>query len=166
MNLDPILQAMEASPGSVAIRESTLLYPVIETTHVLALCVFLGLIALLDLRLTGLGLGSVPVSEIAGKILPWALFGFAIMAVSGGLLFYSGPVKAAANIFFRVKVVMIALTGLNALLFHFTIFRKVNEWDRDPMPPSRARMAGMFSLILWCGVVVCGRMQAYNWFTQ
>ncbi len=88
------------------------------------------------------------------------------MAISGGLLFYSGPIKAAANIFFRVKVAMIALTGINALLFHFTIFRKVNEWDQDPVPPSRARMAGMFSLILWCGVVVCGRMQAYNWFTH
>ncbi len=166
MNLDPFLQWLEATPGSLYIRESTLLYPIVETTHVLALCVFLGLIALLDLRLTGLGLRSIPVSAIAGKLLPWALFGFVLMAVSGALLFYSGPIKAAANIFFRIKMVMIALTGVNALLFHFTIFRKINDWDSAPVPPARARMAGMVSLVLWCGVVICGRMQAYNWFTH
>ena len=166
MNLDPFLQWLEATPGSLAIRESTMLYPLIETTHVLALCVFLGLIAMLDLRLTGIGLRSIPVSEIAGKLLPWAFFGFVLMAISGALLFYSGPIKAAANIFFRIKMVMMALTGVNALLFHFTIFRKVNAWDADPVPPKPARVAGMFSLALWCGVVICGRMQAYNWFTH
>ena len=166
MNLDPFLQWLEATPGSLYIRESTMLYPLIETTHVLALCIFLGLIAMLDLRLTGLGLRSIPVSAIAGKLLPWALFGFVLMAVSGALLFYSGPTKAAANIFFRIKMIMMALTGVNALLFHFTIFRRINDWDSDPVPPARARMAGMLSLVLWCGVVICGRMQAYNWFTH
>jgi hypothetical protein len=164
MNLTPFLEWLEASPGSLYIRESTLFYPFVETTHVLALCIFLGLIALLDLRLMGIGLRGIPVSDIAGKLLPWALFGFVIMAVSGGLLFYSGPLKAASNIFFRIKVVMIALTGVNALLFHFTIFKKVAAWDADAVPPLRARMAGLFSMVLWCGVVICGRMQAYNWF--
>src|SRR4029077_20028800 len=110
MDLTPFLRMLEASSGSVFIRESTIVYPIIETTHVLTLCLFLGLIALLDLRLLGVGLKGVPVSQVASRLLPWALFGFAIMALSGSLLFYSGPVKAAANIFFRIKVVMIALT--------------------------------------------------------
>lgn len=76
------------------------------------------------------------------------------MATSGVLLFCSGPVRAPVNIFFRIKIVMIALTGINALLFHFTIYRRVAEWDGDPMPPLRARLAGFSSLLLWSGVVI------------
>jgi hypothetical protein len=158
------LQWLENTPGSVYIRESLLFYPLVETAHVLSLCLFLGLIALLDLRLVGIGLRTVPVSQVAGRLLPLALSGFAIMAISGALLFYSGPVKAAGNIFFRVKMLLILLTGLNALLFHFTIYRRVAAWDVAPSPPARAKLAGALSLILWCGVVICGRMQAYNWF--
>lgn len=160
----PFLQWLENTAGSVAIRESTLLYPFIETTHVLTLCLFLGLIAMLDLRLTGLALRGVAVTDVAGRLLPWALFGFAVMAVSGILLFYSGPVKASANLFFRMKVVMIALAGVNAFVFHRGIYREAATWAAGAMPPRRARAAGFWSMLLWCGVVVCGRMQAYNWF--
>ena len=164
MDLLRFFEWLESTAGSVAIRESILLYPLIETTHVLTLCLFLGMIALLDLRLLGMGLRHVPVSEVAGRLLPLALLGFALMVLSGTLLFYSGPVRAFQNIFFRVKVVMLVLAGLNALFFHLTIYRRVAAWDDDPVPPARAKMAGAMSLLLWSGVVVCGRMQAYNWF--
>ena len=164
MDFTSFFRWLEATPGSVYIRESTIGYPIVETAHVLTLCLFLGLIALLDLRLLGVGLKGVPVSRVAARLLPWALFGFVIMAISGSLLFYCGPVKAAANIFFRVKVVMILLAGLNALVFHLTIEKRIAAWDNDASPPARAKFAGAASLVLWSGVVICGRMQAYNWF--
>jgi hypothetical protein len=164
MEILPLLQWLEGTPGSVYIRESLLLYPLVETAHVLTLCLFLGMIGMLDLRLVGVGLRGVPVSEVASRLLPFALGGFVAMAISGLLLFYSGPVKAAGNIFFRVKVLMIALAGVNALLFHFTIYRRVATWDRAASPPARAKLAGVLSLLLWSGVVICGRLQAYNWF--
>ena len=164
MDLSAFFQWLEATSGSILIRESIIVYPIIETTHVLTLGLFLGLIALLDLRLLGVGLKGVPVSQVAGRLLPWALVGFALMSISGVLLFYSGPVKAAGNIFFRIKMVMIALAGVNALVFHYTIHKRVASWDNDPAPPARAKLAGVLSLLLWCGVVICGRMQAYNWF--
>ena len=164
MDILPFIQWLENTPGSLFIRESTLFYPLVESAHVLALCLFLGLIAMLDLRLVGVGLRGVPVSEVAGRMLPLAFIGFALMVISGLLLFYSGPLKAFHNIFFRVKMLLIALTGVNALLFHFTIYRRVASWDREASPPARAKLAGVLSLILWSGVVICGRMQAYNWF--
>lgn len=158
------LEWLENTDGSIAIRESILFYPLVESTHVLSLCLFLGMIAMLDLRLLGLGLRNVPVSQTAGRLLPWAFAGFALMVVSGSLLFYSTPLRAYYNIFFRIKVVGIALAGLNALIFHRTIYRRVHAWDAAPAPPRRAKLAGAASLILWSVVVVCGRMQAYNWF--
>lgn len=164
MDLAAIFAWLENTNGSVAIRESILLYPIIETTHVLSLTLFLGMIAMLDLRLLAVALRGVPVSEVAERLLPWAFVGFALMVVSGLLLFYSGPVRASQNIFFQMKVVMIALAGVNALVFHRTIFKRVASWDNERTPPMRARMAGLCSMLLWVGVVVCGRLQAYNWF--
>jgi hypothetical protein len=166
MDLSSFIQLLDATSGSVALRESILVYPIIETTHVLTLFVFLGMIALLDLRLLGFGFQSVPVSQVAGRLLPIGLAGFVVMAISGSLLFYSGPIRAYGNVFFRIKMALIVLTGINALVFHCTIYRRVASWDRDPIPPLRARLAGLFSLLLWSAVVVCGRMQAYNWFQK
>lgn len=164
MNLYDFFKQLEATGTSTAIRESILLYPIIETTHVLSLCLFFGLIALMDLRLVGAGLPGVPVSQMMKRIQPLGVVGFVLMVISGVLLFYSSPLRAYTNIFFRVKIALILLAGLNAALFHFTIFRKLESWDTVEPPPARARMAGALSLLFWSGVVICGRMQAYKWF--
>ena len=155
---------LENTSGSIAIRESILFYPLVETTHVLTLCLFLGMTAMWDLRLLGLAMRRVPVSQVGGRLLPLAVAGFVIMVISGWLLFYSGPVRASQNIFFQVKMVMIVLACLNAFVFHKTVYRRVADWDEMAVTPVRARVAGIVSLVLWAGVVVAGRMQAYNWF--
>jgi hypothetical protein len=166
--MDPrlFMEWLDATAGSVAIRESILLYPIIETTHVLSICLFVGLIALLDLRLAGVGLRSVPVTEIVDRIQPISLIGFALMVVSGALLFYSGPLRAYTNVFFRIKMLLIAAAGINAAVFHFTVYRSVAAWDASGPIPPRAQMAGVLSLVFWSAVIICGRLQAYNWFEQ
>lgn len=164
MQLAPFLERLESSWASVAIRESILFYPLVETTHVLTLCLFLGLTATWDLRLVGLAMRGVPVSEVVGRLFPWSIAGFAIMVLSGSLLFLSSPVRASGNVFFQIKMVAVALAGLNAFVFHNTVFRWVAEWGESRRVPTRARVAGFCSLGLWAAVVVCGRMQAYNWF--
>jgi hypothetical protein len=164
MFLERFCEWLASTPGSIALHESIWGYPIVESTHVLTMCLFLGMIVLLDLRLVGVTMRRVPVSQVAGRLLPWARAGFVVMAVSGALLFYAIPVRAFHNIFFRLKVVMLILAGLNAWSFHSGVFRKVSEWDLTSGPPRRARMAGAVSLVLWASIVVAGRMIAYNWF--
>jgi hypothetical protein len=149
---------------SIAIHESTWAYSLIESVHVLTLCLVLGTAVMLDLRLLGLTLRRVPVSEVAGQLLPWTVAGFMVMVSSGALLFYGIPVRTFQNIFFRVKMVMLVFAGLNAWVFQWTVYRAVADWDLDPVPPKGARLAGCVSLVLWAGIVVSGRMIAYNWF--
>jgi hypothetical protein len=152
------------TPWSIALRESIWVYPIVETAHVLALCVFLGLAVLLDLRLLNLALRRTPVTEIASRVMPWTWAGFALMVASGAALFYSDPVKFYGNMFFRVKLLLLLLAGINAWVFHATVYRRVAQWDRNAPPPVRARLAGALSLILWAGIVTTGRLIAYNWF--
>jgi hypothetical protein len=90
--------------------------------------------------------------------------GFIIMVVSGVLLVYAIPIRSYQSIWFRMKLILLVLAGLNAWTFHFGIFRSVREWDVSPFAPRRARAAGIASLVLWAGIIVFGRMIAYNWF--
>ena len=159
-------QWLASTHGSITLHESIWGYPIIESVHVLTLCLFLGLAVMLDLRLLGVTMLRTPVSEVMGRLLPWTMAGFAIMVVTGALLFYAIPVKTYLNIFFRVKVLFLLMAGVNTAVFHWRIASNMNEWDVDPVPPRRARLAGGLSLILWAGIVVAGRMIAYNWFDK
>ncbi len=155
---------LQNTDWSIAIRESLLLYPLIETTHVLALCVSVGLIAIVDLRLIGLSFSNVLISEVTGKLIPWALVGFTLMVTSGLLLFYANPLKASQNLYCQIKMVALLLAGLYAFFFHAVIYRKATTWDSLQIVPFRARLAGCASLTLWTAVLVSGRLQAFNWF--
>jgi hypothetical protein len=164
MSLLPFCEWLASTPGSIALHESLFMYPLVESVHVLTLCLFVGMTWMLDLRLTGLAFRHVPVADVVKRLQPWMFLGFGIMVVSGVLLFYAIPVRSYQNIFFRTKAVFLILAGVNALRFHTGIFRNVGSWGRDAQPPSRARFAGFASLALWAGIIITGRMIAYNWF--
>jgi hypothetical protein len=150
--------------GSIALHESVYVYPLVESVHVLTLCVFVGMSVLFDLRLLGLVLPQVRASEMAARLMPWMKVGFAVMVMSGVLLFYAVPVRSFQNIFFRIKMITLVLAGLNAWIFQVGVRRRTAEWDLLPTPPRAARIAGMTSLALWAAIIVSGRMIAYSWF--
>lgn len=166
MSLLGICEWLEKTPWSIALHESIWAYPLVESVHVLTLCLFLGTAVMLDLRLLGVLLRRVPVSEAAEQLFRWMVAGFVLMVISGALLFYAIPVRTYLNIFFRIKVAMLVLAGLNAWIFHRTVYRRVADWDLDPVTPRPARIAGGLSLALWAAIVVAGRMIAYNWFDK
>ena len=164
MSLLPFCQWLADTSGSIALHESLLMYPLLESAHVLTLCLFLGMAIMFDLRLLGLTLTRVPITEIKRRLGPWMIAGFCVMVITGALLFYAIPVRSYQSVWFRLKVIALILAGLNAFVFHSGIDRRVAEWDRAPTPPPAARRAGAASLILWAVIVVAGRMIAYNWF--
>lgn len=139
-------------------------YPLLESIHVWALCLFLGMTVTLDLRLAGAMLRTVPVSEIVRRLLPWSIAGFIVMVVSGLFLFYAIPVRTYQNLFSRIKLGLLIAAGVNVWIFHTGAYRRVAEWDVAKVAPRSVRIAGIVSLVLWAGVVVAGRMIAYNWF--
>lgn len=155
---------VETTALSTHIRESVWTYPVIESIHVLGLGLFLGLTLVMDLRLIGATLRTTPVGDVMRGLLPWVRWGFALMAVTGVLLTIASPVQFYANPFFTAKLVLLAMAGVNVWVFHSTVYPAVHRWGAAPRPPFRARLAGGLSLVFWGGIVVTGRLIAYNWF--
>jgi hypothetical protein len=166
MSLLAFCQWLGSTDGSIALHESIWVYPIVESVHVLTLCLFLGLTIMLDLRLLGVTMVRTSASEVMSRLLPWTIVGFAVMVVTGALLFFAIPVKTYLNIFFRIKVAFLVLAGVNVAVFQRTVSRSIGQWDFDPVPPLGARLAGGISLFLWAGIVVAGRMIAYNWFDK
>src|SRR5262245_20865312 len=166
MSLLALVQWIATWPWSVGIRESAYAFPVIESVHVLGLCLFVGMAVLFDLRLLGYSLQRIPVGEAAKRLLPWTTTGLVIMVVSGALTFLNDPVRYYNNVFFRGKVVLLALAALNAYIFHSTVYRSVQQWGTATVLPRRARVAGACSLVLWGLIIIAGRMIAYNWFDK
>jgi hypothetical protein len=154
-------ELLQTSWVGTSIRESTLVYPFIEGTHVLSLALMLGPAMMWDLRLAGVLWIRDPVSKVR-KFLPITFAGFFVMVTTGSLLFWSEPLKCYHSVYFRIKIVLLVLSGLNALVFHSTIDRSIADWDTAMPPPPRARLAGILSLILWAGVIFAGRYTAYN----
>jgi len=161
VSLFQFCQWMYDAPISTALRESEWTFPAIETVHVLGITLMAGTIAVVDLRLLGLVFRRERVTDIAEQLLPATWLGFVVMLVSGLVLFASEAIKIYSNPAFRLKLVLLILAGLNPLIFHFTVYRRVESWDSQAVVPAQARAAAVLSLIFWAAIIVCGRMIAY-----
>ncbi len=116
-----VIQWMQNSDIGTGIRESIWLFPIVETTHVLALALSVGVLIWFDLRLMGWGMKHQPVSQVHKQIMPVALIGFIVMFISGILLFWSEAEKCYLSGFYRAKMVFLVLAGVNAAVFEFTM---------------------------------------------
>ena len=160
MSVTDWLQALERTRIGEVVRESA--FPYVEGTHVLGLALSVGTVMWFDLRLMGAAMRTRPVSEVFENLRGWMLGGFSLMFLTGALLFTSHATKVYTNPYFRTKMVLLVLAGLNAGLFHLTIDRRRADWNTAPIPPPAARAAGLASLLVWFSVIAAGRMVAYE----
>jgi hypothetical protein len=166
LSLFRIVEWLGNTSWSIELHESRYVFLLVLMTHVLTISVFVGTAVMIDLRLLGRAMAHVPVSQVVSRLMPWTQVGFLVMVVTGALLFYAAPVDRYENIFFRLKMASLVLAAINIWLFQRNVYRRVAEWDVDPLPPRRVRMVGALSLLLLAIIITSGRMMAYQdyWF--
>lgn len=155
-----VFEWLEASALAVYISRSHILYPVIEIIHIVGFVFLVGSAFLFDLRLMGIS-KKIPVTQLAKHLLPWSRRSLWLVIPSGFLLFITQATGLSHNKFFGIKLILILLAFANAGYFHRYTFNTVSGWDRLQPTPLAARAAGVISLILWTGVITCGRFLAY-----
>ena len=161
MDIRSLLTQIEAWPAAQATRESAWLFPAIESVHVVAITLVVGSIMVVDLRLLGFTSNRKPVSELATEVLPWTWGLFAVAVASGLGMFISKATGYFDNVPFRIKMVLIALAGLNMIVFHLTAYRSVHHWDQEKPTLLAAKISSGLSLAFWIGVVAAGRWIAF-----
>jgi len=160
MNMDSLYEVISLAENSSladAIREDDVLFPLIETAHVLAICLVVGSISILDMRLLGVASRDRPAGRLTSAILPVTWSAFVLAAASGSLLFISHASKYLENSFFLMKMLLIATAGLNMAVFHLISARDLSRWEKNATPPLSAKFAGGLSLLFWVSTVACGR---------
>lgn len=154
------IAALESAPLAVAMRQELWLYPAVEIAHIAGFVVLVGSIVVLDLRLLGLS-RKLSAHELARHVLPWSAGALLVIVPTGLLMFIAHASDLIGNRAFIVKLGLIFTAGVNAAVFHTGAFRNHAQWDRDVTPPAAVKFHAAASLVIWAGVLACGRLLAY-----
>src|SRR5579871_3974822 len=157
--LEGLITKLSQTPWSIQLHESLYAYAITESAHVLSIMLFVGTIAMVDLRLLGASFRQVPVSQMLSRMLPWTIVGFALLVITGGMLFLAIPVRTYHSLWFRLKVLMILIAAVNIAVFTFKVERDKATWDLGPVP-FKSQVCAAISLTAWASVIVFGRLIA------
>jgi hypothetical protein len=155
-----IFVALEQSGFGAAIRQSTWLFPVANVGHVLALALFAGALAVMDVRLLG-GLAATSPAHVLMRARSVAIAAFVLLAVTGFMQFSADASHLIVNPVFQIKLALIGLGLLNLAIFEFGVKGSVTGLGPGVAMPASAKTAGLMSLAIWIVVAACGRSIAY-----
>ncbi|MFJ4027544.1 DUF6644 family protein [Paenarthrobacter sp. NPDC089989] len=159
--LEPLLRCLQDTPLGDAVRSTPFMYATIESLHILGIAVLVGPAFAFDLRLLGVGRSLLSVTKAARYLLPVSHLGLAIAVATGVLLFSAQAVGVASSGAAPWKLGLLLLAGLNVLMFHHGVHRRIDEWADAHTTPLAARISAAVSMTTWTGVIFAGRFLAY-----
>jgi hypothetical protein len=162
MDIVAFLKSLEASGLATGIRDSLWLFPLIESTHVIGLALVFGTIVIIDLRLLGIASTQRSFKRMASDILKWTWAAFALTALTGTLMFITNALVYYHNSFFRTKMLLLVLSGINMLIFELTAGRTIHNWDKAPSAPSAGKAIAAVSLVMWISIIIMGRLIGFT----
>ena len=140
-------------PVSKAIGESALIYPAVQSVHLVCLALLVGGILIVDLRLMGKGLMSQPVAKVARDARPWVIWGLVGLLVTGTPQLMQNAMKEYYSEFFWFKMQVLPI----ALIYHFTLRHKITMAAEGRVSPLVSKLTGLVSVVLWASVTVSSR---------
>lgn len=159
MSLAAVIDWLTSTPVNALVMDHRWSWPISETLHFCGLVLMAGTVGTFDLRLLGLARGISPAA--LHRSLRWGLIGFAISAITGSLFIFGQPDQYFYNDAFKVKVVCLALLGLNAGAFYALEARSVLALGPDGVAPPRAKVIAAISLTLLVLIMLSGRMLTF-----
>jgi hypothetical protein len=157
---DALLGALEEGSIASAMRDSIWLFPVVETIHIIGFSILVGAVVMFDLRILGIS-KRISVRLLARHLLPWSVAALLLIVPTGTLMFASEASDLVGNRAFVVKMLLLMLAGANAAAFHLGSFRNAERWDQNTPAPTGAKLHAAVSMLIWAGVITCGRLIAY-----
>src|SRR5262245_52622688 len=157
MTLLELCNWLETTTVGSAVRESTWMFPVIESVHLVALASLAGSVLSVDLRLLGIGLRRAP-RELLTDASPWFVGSLVVMLATGIPLFLSEAVKCYYHPEFWVKMSALLL----AIVFTWTVRNPLVRAGRRAESRALGAALGATSLALWFTVAAAGRWIGFS----
>src|SRR5438128_10650806 len=111
-----------------------------------------GTIAIIDLRLLGIASTRRPFTRIASDVFKWTWLAFGLTVMTGVLMFITNAEVYYHNVYFRSKMALLALSGINMLIFELTAARSLHRWDKDTAAPLPGRTVAALPLRVQIGL--------------
>ena len=150
-----ILVLLAYDPATNPLNTTEWAFPFFECIHIASFAMSVGTIALVDLRLLGVGMRRQTAAELVKDTMLWTLAGLIIVITSGLVIFTSDPLRYYYNPSFRLKVICLLI----AIIYNYTIHRKV---AMSRAPRFVAQLAAVLSLLLWITIVFAGLFYAFT----
>jgi hypothetical protein len=160
--LNSLLELLQGSALGETVRSAEYVYPMLEATHILGIAVLVGPAFAFDLRLLGVGHRIVSITTAARYVLPVAHIGMVIAVATGIALLSAQATVVARTGAAPWKFGLLILACLNVPVFHYGIFRRVDDWRDAALTPLAARVAAVVSMVAWTGMIFAGRLLAYT----
>lgn len=162
MDINAFLLSLEQTGLATSIRDSLYTFPILESIHVMGLAVVFGTITIVDLRLVGVAWTHRPFGKLSTELLRLTWGAFGVAALTGALMFMTNARVYFHNTPFRVKMVLLALAGINMAVFHLTAGRSVTRWEKAPTAPGIGRVTATLSITLWVAIIFAGRVIGFT----
>jgi hypothetical protein len=131
-------------------------WPIAEIVHFTGICLLIGAVGTFDLRMMGFARGIS--LQALHRLVPFGVIGFLLSAGSGFLFVVTSPDQYLYNPAWQIKMALLALAGLNMLLFYLTTSKRLKLLGPEDTPPLAARAFAVVSLTAWFGVIMAGRV--------
>lgn len=147
-------KAMNELPMSNAIRDSLWMVAVIDSLHLLFVVMFAGAVLIVDLRLLRGGSWAEPLAHVARDAQPWLLVALAGLTITGIPQIFTNALREYHSYLFWMKMAIL----LVALVYTFTLRRRVTLADEARVTPAARKAVGLISIALWTSVIVSARL--------
>jgi hypothetical protein len=140
-------------------------WPFCETLHFVGMCVLLGTVGVVDLRVLGVAKG-IPI-QLLEKFIPLGVIAFLVNLATGFIFIagnpVGGPMEYLTNLSLQLKMLLVLIAGVNLLLFYVTgIHKSLDALPADGDAAGSAKAVAAVSLGAWIMVIVMGRFIMYN----
>ncbi len=154
-------QWLQDLSASRTVRESLWVFPTLGLVHLYSMVFLIAVIAALDLRLMGIAMerrSQQPLPQLSRRVLGCSWISLSVNAVTGTFLFASKAPEYYTNPAFRIKILLVFLGVVyHSIVFPTIVLPRAIRWEESSRAPIGAKLTGVFSLLLWAGVVVASQ---------
>jgi uncharacterized protein DUF6644 len=154
-------QWIELTDFFTAFRGSWFVYPIVLSLHMIGIAFFGGMVLMTDMRMLGWSMRKHSIADVVEQFRVPKRYGLLLMVICGVLMAGAKAEEYYYNVFFRAKLILLALLVVHALTFRKSVYADPAALDRTPVIPRNAKVAAALSLLLWTSVACCGRGIGY-----
>ncbi len=137
-------------------RDQQWAFSICESIHFIGVCLLFGALLVIDIRMLGYARKiSIP---WALKLIPIAIFGFAINLITGICFIFVDPFQYFTNPVFLIKMGLIVLAGINAIYHEVACKERICALPEGADTDTRTKWIAGISLLLWTLIILCGRL--------